>query len=83
MWWKVSLVNDILLIIAGFFGENASLERKFRGFQIFSMLLPEIHANFVPKLLTPNLLRCIVNHSYNVDRYLHKASKKAVCVQSH
>ena len=69
------------LIIDGFFAESASLEKKFRGFQLFIMFLPELAACHIGDLLTDNLLRSLINHSSSGDRYLNKAAKKCVSLQ--
>ena len=62
----------------GMFAESASLERKFCGFQLFSMFLPEISSDHISELFHSNFLRCLANHASNNDRYLNKAAKKAV-----
>jgi DNA polymerase phi len=83
LWNNVveSISFYLLLMIDGFFISTSSLERKFRGFQLFSMFLPQLPKDLIPVLFTQNFLRCLINHSSAGDRYLNKAAKKSVCLR--
>ena len=70
------------LTVDGFFSSSSSLERKFRGFQLFNLFLPQLPAELIKCLFTDNFMRSLVNHSSSGDRYLNKAAKKTVSTTS-
>lgn len=70
------------LIVDGFFSSSSSLERKYRGFQLFNLFLPQLPAELIKYLFTDNFMRSLVNHSSSGDRYLNKAAKKTVSTTS-
>ncbi|GAO49686.1 DNA polymerase V [Saitoella complicata NRRL Y-17804] len=68
-FWRVTVDE-------GLFSEKSSLERKFWGFQLVEMAA----ALDVPMkdTLTKNILRTIINHAADNERYLHKAAKRSL-----
>jgi DNA polymerase phi len=83
LWDSVveSSLSDVFNLTAdGFFASSSSLERKFRGFQLFSIFLLQLPEDFISSLFSPNFMRCLVNHSSSGDRYLNKAAKRSVCL---
>ncbi len=70
------------LTVDGFFSSSSSLERKYRGFQLFNLFLPQLPAELVKCLFTDSFMRSLVNHSSSGDRYLNKAAKKTVSTTS-
>ena len=70
------------LTVGGFFSSSSSLERKYRGFQLFKLFLPQLPAELVKCLFTDSFIRSLINHSSSGDRYLNKAAKKTVSTTS-
>lgn len=73
-FWK-SVVDE------GYFANTASSERKYYGFEIFSLFLTTQQDSSSEKtmnlsnLFTPNFLRCLTNQSAQNDRLLHKSAR--------
>lgn len=61
-----------------FFANNASTDRKYRGFQIFQQALAKVPEESAAALFTPNLLRCWINNLSVNDRYLHRMTLQLV-----
>ncbi|KAG5437856.1 hypothetical protein PCANB_000571 [Pneumocystis canis] len=65
------------------FSAASSLEKKFRGFQIFNLTLPQIEISNISFMFSKNFMRCFINHLSNEDRYLNKISNKVLsCIIS-
>lgn len=71
-FWK-SIIDE------GFFSDKASHERKYLGLEIFAKFfaLPE---SLVAYIITPNLVRCIINQASQNDRILNKQAHKVLDV---
>ncbi|TQS35944.1 hypothetical protein Golomagni_03620 [Golovinomyces magnicellulatus] len=72
-FWKI-IVDENL------FAHTASRERKFWGFLLFQKIL-EDSSNFIPvisSIFSHNLLRCLINHSQDKDRFLNRAAEKSL-----
>jgi hypothetical protein len=79
--WKVVVDGPpivIFLIVDWFFAQSSSLERKFRGFQLFSSFVVGLPWLMVENLFGQNFIRSLINHAASGDRFLHKAAKKSV-----
>lgn len=70
-FWKVT-VDETL------FSEKSSAERKYWGLEIFNLFLEKLPALSIEDLFTPNLMRCLINHSAKSDRLLNKLSTKTL-----
>lgn len=70
-FWKV-VVDETL------FSEKSSHERKYWGFEIFEKALSKVEPGSIPDIITPNLLRCLVNQSSQPKRMLNKISNKVL-----
>lgn len=70
-FWQV-VVDESL------FADKSSHERKYWGFEIFAKFLSATTSANVPVLFTKNFLRCLVNHSSQNNRLLHKISVKTL-----
>lgn len=70
-FWRVA-VDETL------FAEKASTERKYWGLEIFILFFKHIPASLVEALFTPNLMRCLMNHSSQNNRVLNKLATKVL-----
>ncbi|OWB65370.1 hypothetical protein B5S30_g694 [[Candida] boidinii] len=72
-FWKICIDES-------FFSIKSSPERKFLGFEIFIKLLSinELEPSKLSILLSPNLLRTLINQSSNNDRLLNKIAKNVL-----
>ncbi|KAI0998824.1 hypothetical protein K3495_g9372 [Podosphaera aphanis] len=72
-FWKV-VVDDTL------FASNASRERKFWGFLLFQKVLQSArtYRSAISSIFSPNLMRCLINHSQDKDRFLNRAADKSL-----
>ncbi|KAG5440573.1 hypothetical protein PCK2_000398, partial [Pneumocystis canis] len=71
------------VIDESFFSAASSLEKKFRGFQIFNLTLPKVEISNLSSMFSKNFMRCFINHLSNEDRYLNKISNKVLsCIIS-
>lgn len=65
------------VIDEGFFSSSASNERKYWGFEVFSLFLQVLDTPEQIKILfSPNFLRSLLNQLSQKDRYLHKVANK-------
>jgi DNA polymerase phi len=64
------------------FSATASRERKFWGFLLFQKVLqtPDSYAKLFPSIFSHNLVRCLINHSQDKDRFLYRAAEKTLKV---
>ncbi|KAI6250034.1 rDNA transcriptional regulator pol5 [Erysiphe necator] len=74
-FWKITIDENL-------FSPNASRERKFWGFQVFQKVLTNAQAfsTAISSIFSQNLLRCLINHSQDKDRFLHRAAEKSLNV---
>ncbi|GME91728.1 unnamed protein product [[Candida] boidinii] len=72
-FWKICIGES-------FFSIKSSPERKFLGFEIFIKVLTinELESSKLSILLSPNLLRTLINQSSNNDRLLNKIAKNVL-----
>jgi len=72
------------MIVENLFSATASRERKYWGFLLFQKVLqdPESYAKFFPYIFSHNLVRCLINHSQDADRFLHRSAEKSLKVLS-
>lgn len=56
----------------------SSNERKYLGFQLFSILLPHLRADQVPAVFSPCFLRTLTNHRSSENSHLHSAAKRCI-----
>lgn len=63
-----------------FFTKNATDGQKFKGFMIFQMMLDGLGSqkSKISKLFGKNFMTCLMNQAAKEDRYLHRASIKAL-----
>ncbi|OCK79185.1 hypothetical protein K432DRAFT_300397 [Lepidopterella palustris CBS 459.81] len=64
----IQVVDDNL------FSSSASLERKAWGFQILGKMVTAAPEWAIPGLFSPNLMRSLINHRNNSERFLHNAA---------
>lgn len=57
------------------FAASASNERKALGLQIVSLGIATAPKDVISCIFSPNVMRCIINHRAEADRYLHEAAK--------
>lgn len=64
------------------FSSSASRERKFWGFLLFQRVLDdaELFGKLLPSIFSHNLVRCLINHVQEQDRFLHRAAEKSLKV---
>lgn len=70
-FWKV-VVDETM------FAEKSSPERKYWGFDIFTLFLRNMDMPHLEHLFTPNLMRCLINQSAQSNRLLNKVSTKTL-----
>lgn len=70
-FWKV-VVDEAL------FSEKSSHERKYWGFEIFEKTFLMVTSENISSIITPNLLRCLINQSSQPNRMLNKVSLKVL-----
>ncbi|RKF77452.1 DNA polymerase V [Golovinomyces cichoracearum] len=72
-FWKI-IVDENL------FAHTASRERKFWGFLLFQKVLEETltFSPFISSIFSQNLMRCLINHSQDRDRFLNRAAEKSL-----
>ncbi|CAG8956755.1 hypothetical protein HYFRA_00011144 [Hymenoscyphus fraxineus] len=74
-FWKVAVDESV-------FSASASRERKFWGFLLFQKMFQE-HAKYeklLPAVFSRNLVRCIINHVQDEDRFLNRSADKSLKV---
>ncbi|KAJ8078693.1 DNA-directed DNA polymerase [Marasmius tenuissimus] len=71
-----------IVVDEALFSSNASVERKYWGFQVFQKSLLRVTEDLMPMLFSKNFMRTWINHLSKKDRYLHKiATQTAMEVQ--
>lgn len=62
------------------FSATASRERKFWGFLLFQKVLqdPESYGKLFGSIFSHNLVRCLINHVQQEDRFLNRAADKSL-----
>lgn len=70
-FWRVAIDETL-------FAEKASTERKYWGLEIFILFFKQVPASLVEALFTPNLMRCLMNHSSQNNRVLNKLATKVL-----
>ncbi|PVH76627.1 hypothetical protein DL98DRAFT_561891 [Cadophora sp. DSE1049] len=74
-FWKVAVDENL-------FSSNASRERKFWGFLLFQKVIEDAtsYGKLLPSVFSHNLVRCLINHVQEKDRFLHRAADKSLKV---
>lgn len=64
------------------FSSTASRERKFWGFLLFQRVVEDAASfgKLFPSVFSHNLVRCLINHVQEQDRFLHRAADKSLKV---
>ncbi|OBT85679.1 hypothetical protein VE02_05935 [Pseudogymnoascus sp. 03VT05] len=72
-FWKVAVDENL-------FSASASRERKFWGFLLFQKMLTDSsdYKELLVSVFSPNLVRCLINHMSQEDRFLHRAAEKSL-----
>ncbi|RKF60300.1 DNA polymerase V [Erysiphe neolycopersici] len=72
-FWKVAVDENL-------FAPTASRERKFWGFQVFQKVLKDVEAfgSVISSIFSQNLLRCLINHTQDKDRFLNRAAERSL-----
>ncbi|KFY25934.1 hypothetical protein V493_04360 [Pseudogymnoascus sp. VKM F-4281 (FW-2241)] len=72
-FWKVAVDENL-------FSASASRERKFWGFLLFQKMLTDAsdYKELLVSVFSPNLVRCLINHMSQEDRFLHRAAEKSI-----
>ncbi|OBT61708.1 hypothetical protein VE03_09412 [Pseudogymnoascus sp. 23342-1-I1] len=72
-FWKVAVDENL-------FSASASRERKFWGFLLFQKMLTDAsdYKELLVSVFSPNLVRCLINHMSQEDRFLHRAAEKSL-----
>jgi DNA polymerase phi len=66
--------------IENLFSATASSERKYWGFLLFEKVIENASAfaKVIPSVFSRNLVRCIINHVKDKDRFLNRMAEKAL-----
>ncbi|KAF8852497.1 putative DNA polymerase V [Acephala macrosclerotiorum] len=74
-FWKVAVDENL-------FSSTASRERKFWGFLLFQRVVEDAESfgKLLPSVFSHNLVRCLINHVQDKDRFLHRAADKSLKV---
>ncbi|KAH7364707.1 DNA polymerase phi-domain-containing protein [Rhexocercosporidium sp. MPI-PUGE-AT-0058] len=74
-FWKVAVDENL-------FSSTASRERKFWGFLLFQKVVEDAtsYGKLLPSVFSHNLVRCLINHVQEKDRFLHRAADKSLKV---
>ncbi|KAG9237495.1 putative DNA polymerase V [Amylocarpus encephaloides] len=77
-FWKVAVDENL-------FSKDASVERKFWGLLLFQRMLEhqKKYAKLLPSIFSRNLVRCLINHTKEQDRFLNKSAEKSLDVMVH
>ncbi|KAE9381910.1 putative DNA polymerase V [Stipitochalara longipes BDJ] len=72
-FWKVAVDENL-------FSASASRERKFWGFLLFQHVLQETapYGKLLSSIFSHNLVRCLINHVQEKDRFLNRAADKSL-----
>lgn len=80
----VSYLKRLSLILSSenLFSANASRERKFWGFLLFQKVFQNaaIYQDLLSKVFSRNLVRCLINHLQEKDRFLNRSADKSLKV---
>lgn len=70
------------LMTENLFASSASRERKFWGFLLFQKVVEDAESfgKLLPSIFSNNLMRCLINHVQEQDRFLHRAADKSLKV---
>ncbi|APA05757.1 hypothetical protein sscle_01g005270 [Sclerotinia sclerotiorum 1980 UF-70] len=74
-FWKVTVDENL-------FSASASRERKFWGFLVFQRMI-QSHISctkLITSIFSHNLVRCLINHVQEKDRFLNRAADKSLKV---
>ncbi|KAF7900236.1 uncharacterized protein EAF01_007538 [Botrytis porri] len=77
-FWKVTVDENL-------FSASASRERKFWGFLVFQRMI-QSHIScttLITSIFSHNLVRCLINHVQEKDRFLNRAADKSLKVLTH
>ncbi|ESZ98672.1 hypothetical protein SBOR_0910 [Sclerotinia borealis F-4128] len=77
-FWKVTVDENL-------FSASASRERKFWGFLVFQKMI-QSHIScttLITSIFSHNLVRCLINHVQEKDRFLNRAADKSLKVLTH
>jgi DNA polymerase phi len=68
------------LALENLFSATASRERKYWGFLLFQKLIqdPQSYLELIPSIFSHNLVRCLINHVQEKDRFLNRAADKSL-----
>ncbi|EHL02686.1 putative DNA polymerase V [Glarea lozoyensis 74030] len=74
-FWKVAVDENL-------FSKDASRERKFWGLLLFQKMFqdPQKYEKLLPAIFSRNLVRCLINHVSEEDRFLNKSAEKSLNV---
>ena len=80
----LSVLEVLLMTVENLFSSTASRERKYWGFLLFQKVLQdaESYTKLFPYIFSHNLVRCLINHSQDADRFLHRSAEKSLKVLS-
>lgn len=72
-FWKITVDENL-------FAPAASRERKFWGLQVFQKVLKDVKdfSAVISSIFSQNLLRCLINHSQDKDRFLNRAAERSL-----
>ncbi|KAN0122064.1 DNA polymerase phi domain containing protein [Hyaloscypha variabilis] len=72
-FWKVAVDENL-------FSASASRERKFWGFLLFQHVLQDSapYGKLLSSIFSHNLVRCLINHVQETDRFLNRAADKSL-----
>ena len=63
---------------ANLFGASASPERKYLGFMILVHAIQNAPLHRIPDIFSSSTIRCLVTHTADVEKYLHRAALKCL-----
>jgi DNA polymerase phi len=71
-----------LTCLENLFSASASRERKFWGFLLFQHVVQESasYGKLLQSIFSHNLVRCLINHVQEKDRFLNRAADKSLKV---
>ncbi|KAH8676532.1 DNA polymerase phi-domain-containing protein [Tricladium varicosporioides] len=76
-FWKVAVDENL-------FSSTASRERKYWGFLLFQKLFQDsrTYEKLLPHIFSHNLVRCLINHISEKDRFLNRSADKSLKVMT-
>lgn len=74
-FWRVAVDENL-------FSDNASPQRRFWGFSLFQRMLVQTAdiSGLLKRIFSPNLVRSLINHASQNDRFLHRSAVKSLKV---